>query len=59
MLARKQLEVSGRVHRRATSEETLTAMEAFSLGMVAMTVVTIATFSYLPDKVVLLKAKRK
>jgi len=62
MLARKRLS-SGRsgnsTSTSALTADTLTAMEAFLLGMVARTIATIATFPYLRAKVVLQSQKKK
>lgn len=61
MLARKRLlQSSGNTSKRKRGEaDTLTAMEAFFLGMIARTVATIITFPYLRAKVVLQSQKVK
>ncbi len=56
MIAHKNSSSSSRSNGSAA--ETLTAMEAFLLGMVARTVATIATFPYLRAKVVLQSQKK-
>jgi adenine nucleotide transporter 17 len=60
MLIKKRLSIGGHANSSAAARrdaETLTAMEAFFLGMVARTVATIVTFPYLRAKVVLQSQK--
>ncbi len=60
MLVRKRLaaSASGGSGKKTSQAETLSAMEAFFLGMLARTVATIATFPYLRAKVVLQSQKK-
>ena len=58
MLIRKRLAIGNQSNATARREaETLTAMEAFLLGMVARTIATIATYPYLRAKVVMQSQK--
>ena len=49
----------GNKKKNGNDVDTLTAMEAFLLGMIARTIATIATFPYLRAKVVLQSQKKK
>lgn len=59
MLMRKKLLKNGLVSNDKNQQETLTATEAFILGMVARTIATVAVFPYLRAKVMLQSQKTK